>query len=225
MERTSPGRSARGASGSREVGTKRATSTAATTATGAIAKKMLVQEKCCSSQPPAIGPSAMAAPAVAPHNPIARARSRRSTNTLEISESVAGKIIAAPRPMTQRATISWPGVVISPPAKLAAPSTPRPARSIPLRPTRSLRLPAASNRAANTRLYASTIHCSWLVEAWSSRTSVGSATFTIVVSRLIRNDASRSEARIRGRLRCTRGVLSRLLEKVKSALPFVKYWR
>ena len=94
----------------------------------------------------------MAAPAVAPHSPIARARSERSTKTLEISDSVAGKIIAAPRPMTQRAAISWPGVLISPPAMLASPNTARPPSSIPLRPRRSLVLPAASSSAANTRL-------------------------------------------------------------------------
>jgi hypothetical protein len=152
VDRANPGRSVRGAFGSRELGTVQATSAAASAATGARAKKMLVQEKCSSSQPPAIGPSATAMPAVAPHRPMARARSVRSVNTLEISDRVAGKIIAAPTPMKQRATISWPAVVVSPPATVETPNTPRPASSIPLRPTRSLRLPAASSRAANTRL-------------------------------------------------------------------------
>jgi hypothetical protein len=59
------------ASGSREVGTLHATSAAPTAATGAIAKKMLVQLNCSSSQPPTIGPSAIAMPAVAPQRPIA----------------------------------------------------------------------------------------------------------------------------------------------------------
>ena len=71
---------------------------------------------------------------------------------MEISERVAGKIIAAPRPITQRATISWSGVVVSPPATLAMPKTPSPASKMPLRPTRSLRLPAASSREAKTRV-------------------------------------------------------------------------
>src|SRR2546427_8394382 len=39
-------------------------------------------------------------------SPIARARSPRSVNTFEISDRVAGKIIAAPRPITHRATRS-----------------------------------------------------------------------------------------------------------------------
>ena len=51
------------APGSREVGTLQATSAAPTAATGAIAKKMLVQLNCSSSQPPTIGPSAIAMPA------------------------------------------------------------------------------------------------------------------------------------------------------------------
>ena len=113
---------------------------------------MLDQLNCSSSQPPTIGPSAIAAPELAPHSPIARARSPRSVNTFDRSDSVAGKIIAAPSPITQRAAISWPGVVISPPAMLESPSTPNPASSIPLRPRRSERLPAARISAANTRL-------------------------------------------------------------------------
>ena len=113
---------------------------------------MLVQLNCSSSQPPTIGPSAIAMPAVAPQRPIALARSARSVYTFEISERVVGKIIAAPRPMKQRATISWPAVSVRPPAMLAAPNTTRPASRNPLRPRRSLRLPAASSSAANTRL-------------------------------------------------------------------------
>src|SRR5256885_7144890 len=102
VENTSPPRSIRGACGSRDVGTTKVTKTAAAAATGAIAKKMLVQEKRSSSQPPTIGPTAIAAPSVAPQKPIALALSARSVKTLEISESVAGKIIAAPSPITQR---------------------------------------------------------------------------------------------------------------------------
>ncbi len=113
---------------------------------------MLDQEKCWSSQPPTIGPRAIAMPAVAPHSPIARARSALCVNTFEISESVAGKTMAAPSPITQRAAISSPGVLISPPARLAAPNRPSPLRSMPLRPSRSERLPAASRKEAKTRL-------------------------------------------------------------------------
>src|SRR6266550_3294853 len=68
-------------------------------AIGAIAKKMLRQSNASSSQPPTIGPSAIATPVIAPHSPIARARSPRSVNTFEISESVEGNTIAAPTPI------------------------------------------------------------------------------------------------------------------------------
>ena len=137
-------------------------------------------------------------PVIAPHRPIASARSCRSVNTFEISDSVAGNTIAAPRPITERAPISWPGLSVSPPARLARPNTDRPASSIPLRPNRSERLPAASTDAANSRLNASTTHCNCALDACSSRTSVGSATLTIVVSRLITNAAKSSEIRISG---------------------------
>jgi hypothetical protein len=51
-----------------------------------------------------------------------------------------------------------------------------------LRPYRSPSAPAGSSRPANTRTYASTIHCSWLLVAWTALPSVGRATLRIVVS-------------------------------------------
>ncbi len=153
-----PARSVRGARGSREVGTYPATSAPASSAIGAIAKKMLRQSEASISQPPTIGPSAIAAPVIAPHSPMASARSPRSVNTLVRSERVEGKAIAAPTPITARAAISSPGVCISPPTTLATPNTDRPASSIPLRPNRSDRLPAARTEPANSRLNASTTH-------------------------------------------------------------------
>src|SRR6185437_6431375 len=143
---TRPGTSGRAASGLRDAGT------ATAAPAGAIATKMLPQLKWASSQPPTIGPSAMATPATAPHRPIARARSRRSVKTLVSRESVAGKAIAAPRPITARAAISQPALVVNPPARLAAPTTARPASSMPLRPKRSDRLPKVRISAAKTRL-------------------------------------------------------------------------
>ena len=147
-----PGMSAAPASGFFEPGALARTSTMASAATGAMAMKILAQLKCSSSQPPTMGPRAIATPAMAPHRPMARARSRRSVKTLEMSERVAGKVMAAPRPMTARAAISWAGLVVNPPARLAAPNTVSPASSIPLRPNRSDRLPKVSSSAANTRL-------------------------------------------------------------------------
>ena len=95
---------------------------------------------------------AMATPAIAPHNPMARARSLRSVKTLAISDSVAGNVMAAPRPITALAAISCAGVVVNPPARLAVPTTASPASSMPLRPNRSDKLPKVSSSAAKTRL-------------------------------------------------------------------------
>src|SRR3954451_9301433 len=198
VDSTKPARSSRGARGSRDVGTYPATKMPASTLIGAMAKKMLRQSKASSSHPPTIGPSAIAAPVLAPHRPIASARSRRSVNTCVSSDSVAGNTIAAPTPITARVAISWSGLLVNPPARLAKPKTARPASSIPRRPNLSERLPAASTDAANSRLNASTTHCSWAFDASSSRTRVGSATLTIVVSRLITNAASSSEMRAIG---------------------------
>ena len=89
---------------------------------------------------------------MAPHRPMARARSVRPVKTLVISESVAGKVMAAPSPITDLAAISCAGLVVKPPATLAAPKTASPASSMPLRPNRSDRLPNVSSSAANTRL-------------------------------------------------------------------------
>ena len=193
-----PGKSRAAASGFFDVGTLTATSAAAAAATGPMAKKMLAQLKCSSSQPPTIGPSAMATPALAPHRPMARARSARPVKTLVISESVAGKIMAAPSPITALAPMSWAGLVVKPPMTLAVPKTASPASSIPLRPARSDSAPEVSSKAAKTRLYASTTHCNWLVVAPSSRTRVGSATLTSVVSRLMAKAASSRAMRIMG---------------------------
>ena len=152
VDRTSPGPSTAAASGFLDVGTLTATSRAPAAATGPIAMKMLAQLKCSSSQPPTIGPSAMAIPALAPHRPMARARSARPVKTLVISESVAGKIIAAPSPITDRDGDELRGAGGEAAATLATPKTASPASSIPLRPIRSDRLPEVSSRAAKTRL-------------------------------------------------------------------------
>ncbi len=151
-ESARPGRSGAAASGSLDVGTASAARITAAAATGAMAMKMLAQLKRSSSQPPTIGPIAMATPAIAPHRPIARARSLRSVKTLEISESVAGKVMAAPSPITDLAAMSCAGSVVKPPTKLAVPTTASPAISMPFRPNRSDRLPKVRSSAAKTRL-------------------------------------------------------------------------
>ena len=83
-----------------------------------MATKVAGQEKDSSSAPPTIGPSAMAMPVLAPQSPIARARSWRSVNTLVMIESVVGKMIAAPMPITPRVAIRASVLVASEAAPL-----------------------------------------------------------------------------------------------------------
>src|SRR5579875_1547953 len=152
VDRANPGRSRRAIAGSLELGTLKATNRAPTAATGTMKTKMLIHENCPSRKPPTMGPTAMATPALAPHSPIDTARSRRSVNTLAMIDKVAGKIMAAPIPITARAAMSADGVVVTAPARLASPNTARPPSSIPLRPKRSDRLPEVRSNAAKTRL-------------------------------------------------------------------------
>src|SRR5215207_427219 len=64
------------------------------------------------------------------------------------------------------------------------------------------------------------IHSSWVVDACSSRTSVGRATLTIVVSRLIANAARSSAVRLSGLLAIAGPPGSRLwLEDARRDLP------
>jgi hypothetical protein len=81
-------------------------------------------------------------------------------NTFEISDSIAGNVMAAPSPITDRAAMSCAGSVVKPPTRLAPPNTASPASSMPLRPNRSDRLPKVSRSAAKTRLKESTTHSS-----------------------------------------------------------------
>src|ERR1700753_1975965 len=83
-----PGTSGRAASWLLDGGTATAAPAMASAATGAMATNTLPQLKWASSQPPTIGPSAIATPAAAPHTPIARALYLLSVQTLVSSESV-----------------------------------------------------------------------------------------------------------------------------------------
>ena len=71
---------------------------------------------------------------MAPHMPMARARSPRSVYRLEMIDRVVGKITAAPTPITARTAISAPAVSTSPPTAVAHPKTANPVSRAPLRP-------------------------------------------------------------------------------------------
>src|ERR1700733_14016560 len=145
LDRMSPGTSTFGAAGSRDVGTNRIPPTMAIAATGTFTKKIEPQEKCSSSQPPAIGPAATPTPTIAAQTPIALARRTGSVKMFVIRPRVVGKITAAPPPTGAGAAIKesaeFPcAATIDVIANAASPPL-----SQPRRPYRSLRLPTDNN--------------------------------------------------------------------------------
>ena len=92
----------------------------------------------------------MPIPAVLAQIAIAFWRSTGSVNTLVMIESVAGKISAAPIPVTARMAMSAPAESTSADAAHPTPNTTSPRASIRRRPNRSPRLPHVSRKPANT---------------------------------------------------------------------------
>ena len=72
----------------------------------------------------------------------------------------------------------------------------RPNCRAPLRPKRSPMVPAVNSMPAKISEYASTIHCSDVVDASSSRASVGSATLSVVLPMMTISRLRHSTARI-----------------------------
>ncbi len=75
VDSTSPTTSSGGVDGSRDVGTNRMAATSVSAATGAMTTKTLPHQKCSSRKPPVTGPNATPSPVIAPHTPMAFARS------------------------------------------------------------------------------------------------------------------------------------------------------
>jgi hypothetical protein len=172
IESSAPSGSSRGADGSLVSGTKKNPATSAIAPIGRLTQNTELHEKCSSSRPPVTGPIATPRPENPAQIAIARPRSRGSRKTLVRIESVDGMISAPPTPISERVAISWVAEPASadstdPRAKITMPT-----RSASLRPNRSPRLPVVSSRPANTSVYPSTIHCSWLLVAPSSSISL-----------------------------------------------------
>ena len=111
-------------------------------------------------------------------------------------DRVAGMMNAPPMPMNARLKISMFGLVDIAEASEPSPKRAKPTWSAGRRPKRSPRLPAVSSRPANTRVYESTIHCSWVFVASSSLTIEGSATLRIELSRTMTRRLKHSTPRI-----------------------------
>jgi hypothetical protein len=178
--------------GSFESGTSAGVAARAATTIGTLMRKTAVQPNCSSRKPPLAGPMPTPRPATAAQIPIAFGRSRAGKTFVRI-ESVVGMISAPPMPMTARLAISTSAEVAKAEASDPAPNTTRPDTSAPRRLKRSPRAPMVRSSPAKTSVYESTIHWSWPLEAFRSRSIVGSATLRIVLSReMIRSEAERT---------------------------------
>ena len=96
-------------------------------------------------------------------------------------DSVAGMTNAAPTPITARHAMTAPALVANVATAEPAPNTTRPKFRAPFRPKRSPIDPAVNNNPANTRAYASIIHCSSVPVASSDSEIFGSAMFSTVL--------------------------------------------
>ena len=81
-----------------------------------------------------MGPAATPMPLTAFHTPIALARSDGTEKTSVMIASVAGKIAAAPIPMSARAEINSPALPTEPAEAEVTPNTANPATRIVVRP-------------------------------------------------------------------------------------------
>ncbi len=111
-------------------GASSSVATNATTTTGTLIRNTEPHQKCCSSQPPMIGPSAAPTMATDPQIAMAMLRSRSSWKLSPINANVAGIIAAAPIARNARAAISCVAVSANAAASEATPNTTRPIRNM-----------------------------------------------------------------------------------------------
>ncbi len=122
------------------------------TTTGTLTRNTDPHQKCCSSQPPAMGPTAMPMPETPAQMPMALARSLGSVKVLVRIERVAGMMMAPPTPMSDRVAMSCDAEPAKADNTEPVPKIMSPMLSAFLRPKRSPRLPAVSSSPANTKV-------------------------------------------------------------------------
>ena len=127
--------------------------------TGTLTKKIQRQENAWVSAPPSTRPTAEPPIAIAAQTASARARSFPSSNVVEMIESAAGEMSAAPRPCSARKPISIPEVDEMPFRNEAAVKMTRPIRKSRFRPRRSPARPPSKRKPAKTSVYALITHC------------------------------------------------------------------
>jgi hypothetical protein len=126
---------------------------------------------------------------------MAFARWAPSANVVVTIESAAGDTNAAPRPWIPRATINAVSLCASPQTSEATVKRTTPARKIRLRPIRSPARPPSSRKPPKRSAYELTIHWRFASDMSRSLWIDGSATFTIVASRMTMNCARQTRTR------------------------------
>src|SRR5581483_9121832 len=134
------------ASSSTDSGMRRSERMNVAAPTGTLMKKIQGHESSCVSTPPSTSPTAEPPDAIAAQTPSAFARSLPSANVVEMIESAAGEMNAAPSPCKARKPISMPEFTASPFRSEAVVNTTTPARNSRLRPRRSPARPPSSRK-------------------------------------------------------------------------------
>ena len=142
------------------------------------------------TSPTAAPPTAMAA-----QTPIAFVRSAPSVNVVVMIDSAAGAMSAAPSPWSPRKTMSASDVGASPFSSEATVKITTPIRKMRLRPTRSPARPPSRRNPPKMSVYELTTHCRSASDISRSSWIDGSATFTIVASRMTMNCAMHTSTR------------------------------
>ena len=168
-------------------GTNRSASAIASTPTGTFTKKIHCQESRLVSTPPSRRPTAPPPTATALQTPRAVVRSRPSANVVVRTERAAGVTSAPPSPCSARPATRIPAEPASPFISEAAENRTIPARNRRRRPMRSAARPPSMRKPPKASVYAFTIHCRLDGEKCSPRWIDGSATFTMVASRMTMN--------------------------------------
>ena len=144
--------------------------------------------------PPNSTPAAPPRPFIAAQMPIARCSFGPGGNEAVMIASDVAAINAPARPCTARAATStiWSGA--APPASEASPNRIKPATSVRRCPKWSATRPPSIRKPANVIAYASTTHCRSGEEKPRSDWIDGSATLTMLRSRMTMNCATQQTA-------------------------------
>ena len=146
--------------------------------------------------PPSSVPAAPPAPFIAAHRPIARCSCGPGGNDEVMIASEDAAISAQLKPWTPRAVISSPLLGAKPPASDVIENSTSAATNTRLWPKWSAARPPSIRKLANVIAYASTTHCRSAEEKLRLDWIDGSATLTMLRSRITMNCATQQTTRI-----------------------------